>query len=362
MAITAVNKSTTDNGAASTTIVTASLTATARRLYLCAVHMKSNTTVSSITGGGLTWAFVAGITLSTTNRIEVWRAQSSAPGAGAAVTITMSGSVRGFAIIDEFAGCKDDSANNGAGCIVQSPTKSAGSGTSLTITLSALANANNASWSAIGHAAAEGTTPEGGYTELGDIFASATGTETQYKVPGETTPTPTWATSSGNLGVAIEVSVPSQVVVIGQPIEADSAQTIAHTRAFHIGQPTEADAAQPIHAAIRQFVTVNQATETDAAQTITPRKLRLVNIGQAIETDNAGMICPVLPWRKIGTLTPVVEGVGSLTPSLVTAGSLGAAGETVGTLAATPESAGSLVPTPDSPGTLDPLPFLPDCD
>jgi hypothetical protein len=108
MPVTLDNSATGNNGAGATTVVSASLTTGGEnRLLLATVSVRNNTsqTVTSISGGGLTWVLIDAINASNgPTRCEVWRA--FAPSALNAVVITanLSASTRASIVISAYSG------------------------------------------------------------------------------------------------------------------------------------------------------------------------------------------------------------------------------------------------------------------
>lgn len=126
------------DGGNSTTFNTPTLTASADKLYLIFIQASYGATprtLSSVSGGGLgTWTIIAGASRENTlasRRCEAAYAWSAAPGAGAAIAITFSGSSTSCAYaVYEITGF------NTATPIGQAATSTAIAGTSTTPTLS----------------------------------------------------------------------------------------------------------------------------------------------------------------------------------------------------------------------------------
>ncbi|MDN3356079.1 hypothetical protein [Actinomadura sp. DC4] len=76
---------------------------------------------------------------------------------------------------------------------------------------------------------------------------------------------------------------PSQVRVLGQPTETDTANPLSKTKTRTAGQPTEVDTAAAIGRS--KVRTLGQGAETDTAASITRTKTR--TLGQAVEADTA---------------------------------------------------------------------------
>ncbi len=119
----------------STTVTSASLTTSgANRLLLATVALQNSTsqTVNSISGGGLTWVFVASSTNGTSARVEVWRAFASTTFSGA-VTATLSASAKATILVAAY-NTTNTGGSNGSGAI-GAVTAATGSGAAPSLTL-----------------------------------------------------------------------------------------------------------------------------------------------------------------------------------------------------------------------------------
>jgi hypothetical protein len=230
MAVSGSNLTSGSSAVAGTSFSTASITPTANNLVKIAVYLRNgssiNPTVSSISGNGLTWVKVASVVLDTSGSsrraIEVWRAMGASPSAGA-VTITTTESETGAAwAVDQFSGV-DTSGTNGSGAIVQSVTNKdeTGATNTLTVTLAAFADANNATYGAFADDTGSDTTTAGsGFSKLGDVGdANAnvnTRFTTEFKSSNDTSVDLTWSTNpqSAMGGIAVEIKA---AAVVGQP-------------------------------------------------------------------------------------------------------------------------------------------------
>ena len=83
----------------------------------------ANTTVTNVTGGGLTWALVVRAN-GQSGDSEIWRAFATAPISGATVTATLSQSVVSSIVVRSFEGV-NTSGTNGSGAIGATASKSA---------------------------------------------------------------------------------------------------------------------------------------------------------------------------------------------------------------------------------------------
>jgi Domain of unknown function (DUF1929)/Bacterial Ig domain/Glyoxal oxidase N-terminus/Kelch motif len=134
-----------DNSSSAATITSSAFsTSQANELLLALVATDylsgTNTTVKSVSGGGLTWALVQR-TNGQSGSSEIWRAFANAPLTGVTVTASLSQSVISSMTVMSFAGV-NTSGTNGSGAIGAVGSKSAASGAP---TASLVSTANN-SW------------------------------------------------------------------------------------------------------------------------------------------------------------------------------------------------------------------------
>jgi outer membrane protein assembly factor BamB len=138
-------KASKDNGSKSLTIVSPAIsTAAANELLLAFISTDyisgSNTTVTGINGGGLTWTLV-GRANAQSGTSEIWRAFATAQLSGVTITATLSQSVAASMTVMSFTEA-DPSGANGAGAIGATKTASAGSGAPA----ASLVTTRNGSW------------------------------------------------------------------------------------------------------------------------------------------------------------------------------------------------------------------------
>src|SRR3990167_10083775 len=211
MAVTATHLTTAVSDTDATSYTTASISPAANNLVLVAVYShdaSAPTATPTLTGAGLTWVQVG--TLTTTGdsqaRLTLFRTLSASPGSGA-LTIDFGGETQNRCMwsISSF-GNVDTSGANGAGAVVQSATNTASSVTTLTVTLSAFGNTNNATYGCLGqNAGTQAITAGTGFTELGEANSGEfEAIETEWRVDNDTSVN--WTTSENNLaGIAVEI-------------------------------------------------------------------------------------------------------------------------------------------------------------
>jgi hypothetical protein len=135
----------TDGASASSTIKTAAFsTKSANELLLAFIATDylsgANTTVTGVTGGGLTWVLVVR-TNTQSGSSEIWRAFAPAALSGATVTATLSQSVVSSITVVSFTGA-DATGTNGAGAIGAIGSANAGTGAPK----ASLVTTRNGSW------------------------------------------------------------------------------------------------------------------------------------------------------------------------------------------------------------------------
>lgn len=194
---------------------TASVTWAADRLQLLAVAQRMGSSTApnqpTATATGLTWTVVLSNLYDNSGtsryRITLFRAMGS--GATGATTIDYGGQSQVTTAWSwcEFSGV-DTGGTHGSGAVVQSAQGGSDStGTSLTVTLAAFGSLDNATYGCIGVATADANIVVGtGFTELADLSPGGSHRhQAQYLLGNDTTVDWSWATSSPNGGIAIEI-------------------------------------------------------------------------------------------------------------------------------------------------------------
>lgn len=192
---------------------TASISPSANALVLLsvtkAVSTSTEPTTPTVSGNGLTWVLVNASyydnSSSSRRKIFLFRAMGASPSAGA-VTVTNGENAYGGWTIDEFTGV-DTSGTNGSGAIVQSAVNQVtdNSASTLTITLSAFGNVNNATFSNFSEAdTAHSITPGTGFTQLAETSVG-TVNFSQWKSSNDTSVDITSSDVFIGGGVAVEI-------------------------------------------------------------------------------------------------------------------------------------------------------------
>lgn len=202
-----------DSATDATSYATASITPTASALVIAFLHSTKASNadaVSSVTGNGLTWVQVATFTFGTddSNRISCFRAQGSAPTAGA-VTFDFGAATQTSASwsIHEWTGVPTNG-TNGSGAVGNSATNEDTSGTTGSVEI-ALANTNNAIVTCVATGTAEDLVPKTGWTQYSDRGhinpTNRVATSRLAVSAGDVTPNWTWATSGYWGMMAVEI-------------------------------------------------------------------------------------------------------------------------------------------------------------
>lgn len=201
----------------SQTLDTASFTLGANELGLIAVvnmrdDVGSPPGTVTVTQTGVTWVEIANVLFHSIAtpvlRLTLLRAMETGSHTSAA-TITVSGSQQAYwdYAVHLVTGC-DTSGTSGSGAIVQSATNRVDTdASSLTVTLAALGDAvNNAVFACFGNDGGHTGAPDGGYTELYDGPHNVDPSlETQWLLPGTTTPGISSLFNDAIAGIAIEI-------------------------------------------------------------------------------------------------------------------------------------------------------------
>lgn len=206
MPVSATHLATAIDNTDATSYVTASITPTANRLVLAVISSSAAAlpNAPTLSGNSITWVQITTVTQSVV-RTTIFRGMVASPTSGT-VTIDFAGQTQSHCTwsISEFAGA-NVSGTNGSGAIVQSATNLTAAATSLTVTLAAFANTNNATlggffWDS-GGAGTAGT----GFTFLGQASGERSG-GAEWRNDNDTTVDASWAGSLAAIGVAVEIA------------------------------------------------------------------------------------------------------------------------------------------------------------
>ncbi len=106
----------TGSGAGSNSVNITITAATAGNCLILTATASHGSTVSAVSGGGVTWASV--VTSDTNFRSAIWKGPNSS-GSGTTITVTLTGSPNSFFNVSEWAGldtsCTTDQSNSGNG-------------------------------------------------------------------------------------------------------------------------------------------------------------------------------------------------------------------------------------------------------
>jgi len=208
MEITATNL-THSNGTSASSATTASISPKKNRLILVSVTHQNTTRTPTVSGCNLTFEEVRSVTTGDMKHTVLRSMGSPTDGA---LTISFGGSVDRYAYnVDEFTQV-DTTGANGSGAIVQSAS-STGTGTSISVTLSAFSNINNATYGTTALQGQNTTTHDitagSGFTELGDDYSDPgefnNNNQTQYKSTNDTGVDSSWSGTNTASIIGIEI-------------------------------------------------------------------------------------------------------------------------------------------------------------
>src|SRR6266702_1460528 len=202
------------------TAATASISPASNNLILVAVNSRTNITAdpnqATLTGNGLTWVAIATIVWDTTSasrkRITLFRGLGASPTSGA-ISIDFGGQNQTDVdwVVDQAAGI-DTSGANGAGAVVQSATNKDETATSptLTVTLGAFSNTNNATYGVLASDGSHTLSSVGaGFSQLATNETQGGGSGidivSEWKVSNDTTVDATFSANAMLGGIAIEI-------------------------------------------------------------------------------------------------------------------------------------------------------------
>ncbi|KKL21001.1 hypothetical protein LCGC14_2449830 [marine sediment metagenome] len=227
MAITQAALTEAANTTDATSFTTASITPTANRLVLVAVHAGTSTGDSpantpTISGNGLTYVQIATIGVNDTGggnlkqTLTLFRAMGASPSTGV-ITIDFAGETQVGCIwgVDEFAGI-DTGGVDGADAVVQSATNSddTASVNSLTVTLAAFGDAGNATYGTFGIARNQAFTEGTGFTEISDLGHGTPNRrlQTEWRDDNDTSVDVSWTDAADCFGIAAEIKAAAGAV------------------------------------------------------------------------------------------------------------------------------------------------------
>lgn len=199
---------------------------TGNRLQLVAVGsaLGSLPNIPTLTGNGATFAQVATVTNAGVVRLTYFRSLQASYTPGT-VAIDFGGQTQSqcFYSFSEFDGI-DLGGSNGSAAIIQSNTNITAGATSLTVTLGAFANPNNATVGGFYWDSGGVGTVGSGFTILGQASGERSG-GTEWRNDNDTTVDMSWAGSLAALGIAIELGIAT-----GLPVDTDFLMTFTVQR------------------------------------------------------------------------------------------------------------------------------------
>ncbi len=221
-AVTVSNLATMSSVTSASSYTTSSISPSANKLLLLTVASRTGITANpnqpTVTGNGLTWVAVDSRvyddTSSSRRRITLFRAMGTSPTSGT-LSIDFGGQTQTnySAVVDQVSGM-DTSGTNGSGAIVQSANNydSSSSSSTLSVTLAAFGNTNNATYGtfANGDGVADPTAGSG-FTQYGEVTDSNNAIKvlSEFKSTNDTSVDIDWNDPSELGGIAVEIKAGS---------------------------------------------------------------------------------------------------------------------------------------------------------
>ena len=184
-------------------------------IILLWVYNTKATTVGSagtVTGNGLTWTLQASNAVdpgAQTHRLSLYAAISTGTASAGATTVDFAGVTQTSCLMMFQQVTGVDLTGGLAGAIIQEPTNTSSSATSLSANLSAAGNANNRFFAGIGHGQPEGASAEAGWDELDDFGNTTPGHALMVMWDADsvadTSPLGSWTTAGAAIAISIEV-------------------------------------------------------------------------------------------------------------------------------------------------------------
>lgn len=218
MAVAAANLTQGGSAVAGSSYSTASITPGSNRLVLVEVSTRTNASVTpntpTLSGNGLTWVQIGSSVDWDTGgtsrkRTSLFRSMGASPSTGA-LTFDFAGQSQTHCAwtVDECTGM-DTSGTNGSGAIVQSASNqdTTGTATSLTVTLAAFSDADNATYGAFTEGNNVQLTPGSGFSGVGFGTSGVISVTSIFKATNDTTVDASEAVASELGGIAVEIKV-----------------------------------------------------------------------------------------------------------------------------------------------------------
>ena len=313
-----------DGTAASSSITTAAFsTASGNELLLAFISTDylggTNTSVTGLTGGGLTWSLVMK-TNAQSGDAEIWRAFGTAPLSNVTVTATLSQSVISSITIMSFTGV-DLTGTGGSGAIGATASKSSASGAPT----ATLVTTRNSSWvfgvgndfsNAIARTVGSGQTL---------VHQDLTSTGDTYWVQMESTATPTSGTSvtindsapttdSYNLSVVEVLPSLGPYGISGNVKPTVSGVTVTLSGAVNATTLTDASGNYSFIGLSNGSYT---ATPSKSGTTFTPVSQTVTINGSSQTGVNFAVLAPILTVAPSGVAFSVLQGTAAPTPGPV---------------------------------------------
>lgn len=253
----------------------------------------SSTTVSSISGCGLTWSEVVSNLADWGGgnfREFVWKGIGTA--SSGTITVVFAGADPGYATyqIENITG------HNTSGMFVQSPAPATGSSTTPSKTLSAFSDAGNATsgWTVVAAASANYVTAGSGFTELGEIRRTSftMGMATEWRADNDTTVDATLVGSKTWYQYGFEIAVAAAGatdLVIADALHGHAADNIVLTQAHQLAISDTAHGHTADSLTITQLhqLVIQEALHAHAADNLSITQSHILVVADALHGHTA---------------------------------------------------------------------------
>lgn len=264
----------------------------------------TNTTVSSVTGGGLTWALVTRANVESGDS-EIWRAFAPAPLANVTVTATLSQSVVSSITVISYTGV-DTTGTNGSGAIGATLSKGAATGAP---SVSVVTTRNNSWVFGVGNDFDNATarTPTSGQSLIHQVLTSAGDTywvqmeNSTTPLSGTTVPISDTAPTTDRWNLAVAEVLPSlgPYSISGTVTPAGTGATVALSGPVSTSTTLDASGNYTFVGLPNGSYTV---TPNKTGTTFTPTSQSVTVNGSSVSGVNFTVVQPVLTLSQTGVL------------------------------------------------------------
>jgi len=220
------NQGVQDSTGVTSKAITPSFTPSANKLQFLTVVSRTGITADpnqpTASGASITWVVEKSVvydnTSSSRRRLTVFRGLVASPTSGD-ITVDFGGQTQTSILIslDEFTGM-DTTGTNGSGAIVQSVSNFDASATvnTLTVTLAAFSDTNNATWGSFGSSNSDTLNVGSGFTSISEFGSSDLNIHAlmEFKATNDTTVDMSATTNQELGGIGIEIKIAGGAVIL----------------------------------------------------------------------------------------------------------------------------------------------------